>query len=196
MKQAHFDVIAKIISFIFYPLFTFPLIIAVGAREMVPSEMVTRVFLLALGLGIVPVVLLLVYLRKKGKVSDWDIRKREERTPINVFGLLLGIILILILWQMNIGSFVQFLFALMIGMGVFTLITLRWKISGHSAGVTLLSLLAAYYYGVSALMVALIIVLVAWSRVRLNNHSWQQTVGGILLSVCLFLALLQLRLIS
>lgn len=196
MKHAHFDLIAKIVSFIFYPLFTFPLIIAIGVREMVQPEMVTRVLLLALSLGIIPIVLFLVYLRAKGKVSDWDIRKREERTPINVSGLLLGIILILIMWQMKVGPFVRYLFALMTGMGVFTLITLKWKISGHSAGATLLSLLATYYYGIPALIAAITIVFVAWSRVRLNNHTWQQTVGGILLSACLFIVLFKLHLIS
>jgi membrane-associated phospholipid phosphatase len=61
------------------------------------------------------------------------------------------------------------------------LVTLRWKISGHSAAVAGVAVLALMLFGKVAVFFALTVPLVAWSRIRLGRHSLYQTVAGALL---------------
>ena len=61
---------------------------------------------------------------------------------------------------------------------LFMLITLRWKISLHSAAAGSLTVLGVAAFSMSGLYLALTVPLIAWARVRLQRHTLMQTVAG------------------
>ena len=69
------------------------------------------------------------------------------------------------------------------GIGVFQaafllLVTLRWKISGHSVAVACLTVFLYGLMGNTAAPGLFFIPLVAWARIRLNRHDLAQTIVG------------------
>ena len=71
------------------------------------------------------------------------------------------------------------LFVSIIAMGI----NLFWKVSIHCAGVTGPIFALVYVFGVAALPLATIVGLVGWSRIKLKNHTFGQTLAGTLLSL-------------
>lgn len=69
---------------------------------------------------------------------------------------------------------------------VFFVITLRWKISLHSAAAGGLTVLGLAALSTSGLWLALTVPLIAWARVRLRRHTLAQTVCGALLGAAIF----------
>jgi membrane-associated phospholipid phosphatase len=58
------------------------------------------------------------------------------------------------------------------------LITLRWKISGHSIAIASLAILVIHVMGQNFLPALLAIPLVAWARIRIRRHTLAQTIAG------------------
>ena len=123
-----------------------------------------------------------MYLRPTKKISDLHITKRRERTPINLFVLFcLGLGYMVARWLV-VPELVSLLFYLTVWFAVFTGVTFVWKISAHTAAVTLAAFLLATEIP-SWLIFSSLILVVAWSRVHLKNHTPAQVVGGIVLSL-------------
>ncbi len=61
------------------------------------------------------------------------------------------------------------------------LITLVWKISGHSATVTGLTTILIFSIGASVWWLALTVPVMVWARVSLRRHTLRQTLAGSLL---------------
>lgn len=62
---------------------------------------------------------------------------------------------------------------------VFILITLRWKISLHSAAAGSLTVIVASLLSAgSTILIALSVPVIAWARVRLDRHTPMQTISG------------------
>jgi hypothetical protein len=70
--------------------------------------------------------------------------------------------------------------------GLVFLITLRWKISMHTAAVAGVALVATTLLGTAGLGLAAFIPVVTWARLRLRRHTPAQAVGGILCGVLVF----------
>lgn len=70
---------------------------------------------------------------------------------------------------------------------LFMVITLRWKISLHSAAAGALTVLGIAAFNVYGLLIALSVPLVAWARVRLERHTYMQTVAGAALGAIIVL---------
>lgn len=133
--------------------------------------------LLAIGIPLLSVVWLL----KRGVVSDINMNIREERFwPGLVFmgGALAGWLHLafikapMVLFLLGLIVFVQATLSFFI--------TTRWKISFHCYSAANLVVLALLSYRIQALPLVFFLVCVAWSRVYLNRHTPAQTVGGIL----------------
>ena len=83
------------------------------------------------------------------------------------------------------------------GVGVFQIafllaVTLRWKISGHSATTAGFAIFIVALFGPVAAPVFLLIPLVAWSRIRRNRHEFTQTIAGSLAGIIYTLTALYL----
>lgn len=133
-------------------------------------------------LSIVPPLLYVLWLVRSGRVSDFHLNIREQRTvPLLValasatfswFVLLTGgapALLVTLAAGATIEVFLIFL------------LTLRWKISGHSAAVAGVAVLALMLFGQAAVLFTAAVPFVAWSRVRLRRHTLSQVVSGALL---------------
>ncbi len=132
-------------------------------------------------------ILTIVVFMKLGKVSDWDISKREERPKVYAILLVyLTVVNILAhLFQFREAQPVMML--VNVSFAAMFLITLFWKISAHTYAVTLFACIIAYSYPspLTCLLFGLPF-LTAWTRVVLKKHTISQTVGGILLAGMLF----------
>ncbi len=128
-----------------------------------------------------PFLSILYYYRKK--VVDLYVSKREARTPFYLIGItcssFAAIIFLVtstkIMFLLALGS----LFVTIILMGV----NLFWKVSIHCAGVSGPIFALIFVFGINAIPLTSIIGLVGWSRIKLKNHTFAQTLVGTLIAL-------------
>ena len=127
---------------------------------------------------LLPVVYIL-WLLRRGDVSDFHLRRREERikpmrmsliTAVFGWGILALLVAPPLLLAMAVANLVQAF--------LYFVITLRWKISIHAAVASALAVLTWHIWGVLALPVMVSVPLIAWSRIHLRRHTVAQTVAG------------------
>jgi hypothetical protein len=134
-----------------------------------------------------PFLSVLYFYRKK--VTDLYVSKRETRTPFFLIAISSYSFAAIIFLVTN----TKILFLLALGYTLVSIIlmgvTLFWKVSVHCAGVTGPIFSLIFVFGLSALPLALIIGLVGWSRIKLKNHTFPQTLVGTLISLSVGIAL-------
>lgn len=179
--------IAKSVGIVFEPfgvaVVTFFLIILkipVSAKEKLIWSLVA--FFVA-GL---PSLLVLIYQKRKGKITDWFIRRREERVGVQLAWVAgTGIFAILA----AAASLPRLLLALSLSFFIIslliTLISFYWKISVHSSVIAFSVLALILTYNSTLSFLFLLIFLVAWARVRVGAHTLSQVSAGALLSILL-----------
>ncbi len=130
----------------------------------------------------------IVMMVQRGRLSDLDIQHREQRARpmvITVGGVGLALVLS---W---LGGAPQLLIILAAGslaqMILILVITLRWKISMHSASAAGMAVLAWNVVGQAALPFVIGVPVIAWSRIRLKRHTPAQTLAGAALGTLVFL---------
>lgn len=171
--------LAKMISGLFSP----PLMVTVGllllAQQLGDGAVGWALFQIGMGV-LIPVTYIVVQVQR-GQITDFHMRVRAQRIRPMVFSLGCAGVVWLVMWAFRAPlplvvfggvAILQTLFML--------LVTLRWKISGHSMTI---AGLAVFLYGVvgsAAAPALLAIPLVAWARVRLSRHDgWQTLVGAV-----------------
>lgn len=126
--------------------------------------------------------LYVIYLFRKGVVTDLHLTVREERTRPLVVTLGAAFVAWLVLYG---GEAPQLLVTLaaanVLQACLFFGITLHWKISAHSAAAAALAFLALVLIGRMALPLVATVPLIAWARVRMQHHTVGQTTAGALL---------------
>lgn len=180
--------LATLVSRVFDPiLVSLAVLIIAFAKSGLPQARMLQLFLVVTVIAIViPGVLFFQAIRHK-KLDGWDLQNRAARiTPFFVELLFLLAAYALIVFYGN--AFLQsvWLLFLVIWAG-FLVITLFWKISGHTTTTTLAALLFVRWFGLSWWPLFLAIPLVGWSRVARKNHTAAQVVGGALYSMILVL---------
>ncbi len=123
-----------------------------------------------------------LWLVRKGEVTDFDLRRREQRLRPFLATLASTLATWLVLYWGDAPQLLVILaaagwlqIALMLG------ITLHWKISAHCAAAAGLIVFAWSLLGSAAAPAALSLPLIAWSRIRLQRHDLPQTIAGALL---------------
>lgn len=145
--------------------------------------------LLAIGLP----VGYIMWLVRRGQVTDFDLRLREQRLRPFV----VTIISTAVAWLVLYGGGAPHLLVVLAGAGwvqiaLLLSITLRWKISAHCASAGGFVVWAWALLGAAAAPLILVIPLMAWSRLRLQRHDLPQTVAGSLLGSMVLAAMLHL----
>jgi hypothetical protein len=131
------------------------------------------------GAGLLLPLVYLVYLMRKGEVSDFHMRERAERIKPMTFILVTFSSLSLIFYFGNAPYILQiFTYVGALQAVVMLLITLKWKISGHGAGAAAFALLLWALYGAAAAPAFLFIPVVIWARVYTDRHDLPQTIVG------------------
>jgi membrane-associated phospholipid phosphatase len=69
-----------------------------------------------------------------------------------------------------------------------TLINLKWKISVHAAGISGPSTALVCVFGLAALPVVALIVLVVWARIKLKAHTPWQSIAGAIVGILITLS--------
>ena len=160
--------------------------ILLGARSLSTSPAWSWAFVFIL-LSVLPPVSYVLWLLRRGKVTNFHLDVRNERTgPILV--VFFNTFLVWMVLYMGGAP------ALLLGIGTAGLIlialvlavTLRWKISGHCAAVAGLASLDCMLYGQETVLIAFIVPVVAWSRIQLRRHSIYQALSGALLGGVVF----------
>ncbi|WXG39787.1 MAG: hypothetical protein WED07_03000 [Candidatus Freyarchaeum deiterrae] len=114
-----------------------------------------------------------------GRVDIW-VSSRTRRTPFFIFAILIYLIGSLIFFYgKSTAMYAISLSYVFVTLSV-AIINLKWKISVHTAGVSGPSTALVGVFGLVALPVVALIVLVVWSRIKLKAHTtWQSIAGAI-----------------
>ena len=178
--------LATIISRIFEPMVVISVLTVVGALYAgLQGSQFWSFFLVVLVLAVIPVTIFRVWLFNNRRV-DWDIIDRRKRIVplLLLLGVVAGNTWIVSLWQNREITYIFAIYLVWL-VGLF-LITLRFKISGHTSTIALASLLVIKWFGLGLWPLLFTIPVVAWARVTLHQHTPLQTFVGAMYSVAIF----------
>ncbi len=134
----------------------------------------------------------LVWLLRRGRVTDLDVQRREQRIRPMLFTLACGALAWVVLALAAAPARLLALTgALWLQMGIVFVITFRWKISVHCASAATLAALTGFLAG-TPLPLLIGLPLIAWSRVRLRRHTLAQAIAGACLGCAVALLALTL----
>ena len=134
---------------------------------------------MALALSLLTPIGYLLWLFRRGLVSDLDVQRREERTRPLVFTLAAMLTAFVILRLAPAPpALLAVTGAQFVSTALALIITWRWKISVHGAAVAACVALLLFVLGHQAAPALLALPLVGWSRVHLHRHTPAQTVAG------------------
>ena len=136
-------------------------------------------------LGVLAPLVYLVRLYRTGQVSDLDIQIREQRVKPLIFTLSSSALACV---MMVVGRAPALMITIAacywVQMVLVFLITLRWKISVHCATAAGAAALVQILLG-TPLPLLLGLPMMAWSRVKLQRHTFLQTIGGTVLGLAM-----------
>lgn len=128
------------------------------------------------------------YLMGRGKVTDFHMSVREERIrPLSIVFVYSVLLLFLYSFVGGPGALVTLGYLCLALTGLWILVSLYWKISGHCAAMGALgAAVFAHPHETLVFVIPPFALLVAWSRVRLGCHSPAQTLAGLVLGAAVF----------
>jgi membrane-associated phospholipid phosphatase len=172
---------------------TSPPILAVGGTVMTAAQITGAVAWLwavfSIFFSIIIPSLFVLWLLRRGKVTDFDVYVRKQRFWPYVVGISCSAVAWIV---MAVGQAPHF-FIIVSGAAatqglVMFLINQRWKISVHTSGTACFAILTWQLFGPAGATVLLAIPIVAWSRVRLGRHTVGQVTAGAALGAGLIYA--------
>ena len=181
--------VAKTISIIFHPMIFSLLvfIIIIFDNNVIHPQAFTILITCFIFSNLLPIITLL-FLQKKGVISDLDASIREERIMPLFLGVVFAIFGYLLLHIQEAGMLVKgLMFCTITNTLIIIIITRYWKISIHTMGISgLLSVL--WIHSKEYLFIMFVILFfVAYSRVILKAHNIPQVTTGSLLGLILTL---------
>jgi len=145
--------------------------------------------LILAAISILPVFSAVVYLLRKGKLDGIFTAVRRQRTAIYVLSGVCAAVGYVILLISKAPLMLRAAFATgLSGVVMFTVINLWWKISLHTALVTALVTVMVILYGWIATAGVVLVLLIAWARLALRQHSLAQVVAGAALAALITVA--------
>lgn len=172
--------LAFFISRIFDFYFWFPVLLFIAIFNTGLTNHQIRILLpILLGLNVILPIFLFFLVLAKGKVSDIDVTKRQERHQL--IGTLSIILVISSLISFYLGNnlfFVLQLTALAMTLTIF-LVTLRFKISGHALMNTGAVFVVNYLFEYRLLWLFLVVPLIGFARIYLKKHSLIEVLTGV-----------------
>ena len=156
----------------------------------VPNRLISYGWAL-LFLCLIPLGSLLFYI--PGKMRDWPRIFKRQRIASFVFMLVsypIGFVVLILTDAPRIFQAIAVTYTLVtLGLIVFNLL-LRYKASGHAAGVAGPVGAMVYLYGLIAAPLLVLLPLVTWARLAAKGHDVWQTVVGALLSLAITMVVL------
>lgn len=168
--------------------------IALGVRvgdAMKCAETITACLLFAV---ILPMAIVLHYSLKFNN-KDGDIERREDRAKPLLAGVLCYLTCLAILYVLNgMDLLTVMLICYMVSTALVGAVSLRWKISIHTTGVTGPSIGLAVAYPPYGGLLILLLPIVAWSRYVQRKHTPLQLLAGAVLGAAVTLTIFRLLL--
>ena len=192
--KAHDEAIARWVSNLLSPPLVASLL-AVGFVAFIAPDpgMVWRWLILSLPLITLPPLAYVIWLVRRGELADIHMPHRQSRLkPLSV---MLSWLLICTLLLNNWGAppaLNLLLTAVLLQIGLLSLVTLFWQISFHSATISAAAAAAVAMGGTTVwpITITLLVPLVGWSRVRLRRHTLRQVTAGCLVGTLVALLML------
>lgn len=165
------------------PIITIPLFLIISAilsfdggvfdiNEFIVLEIISLVFA-----SILPIAIILLWAKRLN--TDFDISNREDRFVPLVVGIVSYFIGVLICLALNVNHFLTLLLlCYSVNTGVVLLITLKWKISVHTTGISGPIAALILLLGPVGALFGVIYPVVIWSRVLLKKHTLAQAICG------------------
>lgn len=142
--------------------------------------------------------LIIVFLRRQKKISNFNISDRKERTTpfLYVFYCYMLCAIVLLSSQLESSFISVFIIGSAIAIRFLTTISVWWKISAHLTGIGgLCGTIFGSCLWINVVPLNLFVLctllagILAYSRISLKEHTLAQTIGGFSLGfICLFLA--------
>ena len=124
-----------------------------------------------------------------GRIGDVHMNVREERFTPYVFAVVcMALASIVMLIARAPLALLALTFATCLLYALLWVISLRSKVSAHSAGMGLFSAMVLVTAGGPLLLALPLTLVVMWARVHMRRHTWAQTIVGVMLGGLSFLA--------
>ena len=141
---------------------------------------------ISVALSVLPVFIVVVYLVRNRKLDGIFINPRRQRKKIYLVASACGIVSCTALSFLGapallVASFVAGVVAIVVFMGV----NLLWKISLHTAFIAASATILIIVYGAIGVLSAVLVLSVAWARIKLGLHSPAQVATGALLVIAI-----------
>ncbi|HML06405.1 MAG TPA: PAP2 family protein [Methanobacterium sp.] len=164
------------------PLVSIPVFALINYFLLSLSDFIVITSFCVLFAGIMPILLVLWWLKEKngnGTKIDMDIPERTERNFPLLMVILSYAIGVIVLYLLNAPLITTILmFCYFSNTLIVFFINLRWKISIHAMGVAGPATVLIYVFGATGVIFALIIPFVMWSRIYLKEHTLSQVIMG------------------
>jgi membrane-associated phospholipid phosphatase len=172
---------AQLISTLFSPYVVAILtvvIVAYGSTQDLVEAL--KWTLIVLAIVVMPLFLYVWYQVRRGNITDLHVRERTQRHRVYAIGMASLLIVLLFLWYFEAPTELLALFiSVLVGNTISFIINTRWKISLHSAGMGITTIVFYLMFGASfGLLMLFLSLAVMWSRVRTGSHTPMQTVAG------------------
>ena len=183
--------LARLISNVLNPfLVSFIVIILLAVESTENTGEALKWALLSIVLSVLPVFVVVTYLVHQKKLEGMFANPRHQRNGIYILASILGALGCGVMWWCNAPRLIAVAFSSgLISIVIFMIINRFWKISLHTAFISASVTLITVIYGAYGALTILLLPLVAWARIRLNQHSPTQVITGALLSTAILLAM-------
>lgn len=174
---------ARWVSIVGHPFVLLMVYVVAASVEYLPRGQVLPAAGLVFVLAILPMTIHLQRQARRG-VTNFDVSAQELRGPVYGLGLGLGLLLLVVFY--GLGAPPPLLRGLWVGIVmviVASLINLRLKVSLHSAFAAWVSLGIFFLYPRLALVLGAWVLLVTWSRLKLERHSLPEVIAGVALGI-------------
>lgn len=165
------------------PVLAVALIIILVWSGVLPPQDLSWIFVTLLFLSLLP-LLYGAFVYKTKRISNTEITERGERlVPFFVITCIYGgylLVTVLLAAPEIFKTLAVYFFALAFLLSV---VTIFWKVSVHTAGVTQFVLLLTILIGSQALILSPLIILTAWLRIKMKSHDIWQVLGGIVVAL-------------
>lgn len=179
------DRFAYWVSAVFNPLFIgIPVMLAIGIAETGIRWEATPTVLAAIFIMTVVPTIYVIVLMKRGVFENFHVSDRRQRKYLFPVLILCFAVTIYLLWRdPAIGRLVVATLAFGLpNLILIALVSLRFKVSLHCAGIGGMLPPVAYPFGAAGLITGTaVLLLTGWSRVQLREHTPTEVIAGSLL---------------
>ncbi len=168
-----------------------PFIVAIIVLALIALKASTSVtdavqwILITIAISVLPIFILVLFLLRFKKLDGFFNNSRQQRTKVYLVAVVLGVIDSVLLWYFKVpGLLLETFCAGLVAVAVFTVINHYWKISLHTAFITAGVSMLIIVYGAGAAWGLILLPLVGWSRLALQQHNLAQvSIGSLLAAV-------------